>query len=689
VPETAVVGPPPVDRPEGADPARAVPSTLAKPQKLEKLNVTVAGVLENEQVDYYAVECKKGQRLNVEVEGMRLGQILDTHVTVIDPNTRFEVATNDDNAFARQDAFVSCVAPHDGTFVIQVRESSYQGGPNGHYRMHVGTFPRPRAVFPPAGRPARSRRSGSSATRPGRSSRRSRCRTRPGEVYPLLAEQDGSLAPTANPFRVSPFANAFEGESNDEHAKATRYDGELPVALNGIIEKEGDADFFRFKAKKGQALDINCYARRLRTPLDPVVVLFDDKGKQIAANDDNAGPDSYLRFNAPADGEYVLSVRDHLKHGGPEFVYRVELTDVKPALTLTIPNMGVNFTQDRQWVVVPKGGRFGTTIRATRSEFGGDLALIAKDLPPGVRMSAEPLVQGVDMFAVIFEADKDAAVGGKLVELTAKPADEKVAVAGQFRQLVELAPNGNQAPYYVTTADRVAVAVAEEAPYTLEVRQPKAPLVQSGLIELKVKVDPPERLQGGGERPQPVGAAGHRGDGDHDQAGGGRGRADAERAGERPGREVEDGPARVGRPERGGVGGVEPVRAGGGRPVPDGRHPAGDRHPGREDAGDGQARPEGGVRRPCEDAAARVAERGDDAGQGDHEGRQGGRVRGADDGQDAGRDAQRPALPGDGDEGRGADPAQPRHRRHPAGRRAEEAVDPDRPSKGGKPVAAK
>lgn len=116
------------------------------------------------------------------------------------------------------------------------------------------------------------------------------------------------------------------------------------------------------------------------------------------------------------------------------------------------------------------------------------MKLIAKDLPPGVRMHAEPLVQGVDMFAVVFEADKDAAVGGKLVELTAEPTDGKTAVAGQFRQPVELAPNGNQAAYYVTYADRVAVAVAEEAPYALEVSQPKAPLVQSGLVEMKVKV---------------------------------------------------------------------------------------------------------------------------------------------------------------------------------------------------------
>ena len=36
------------------------------------LNTTVHGVVDNEDVDYYVVECKKGQRLSVEVEGMRL-----------------------------------------------------------------------------------------------------------------------------------------------------------------------------------------------------------------------------------------------------------------------------------------------------------------------------------------------------------------------------------------------------------------------------------------------------------------------------------------------------------------------------------------------------------------------------------------------------------------------------------------
>src|SRR5262249_17916544 len=46
-------------------------SDFAAPQKIP-LNVTVQGVVDYEDVDYYAVELKKGQRLSVEIEAMRL-----------------------------------------------------------------------------------------------------------------------------------------------------------------------------------------------------------------------------------------------------------------------------------------------------------------------------------------------------------------------------------------------------------------------------------------------------------------------------------------------------------------------------------------------------------------------------------------------------------------------------------------
>src|SRR5829696_6404498 len=120
------------------------------PQKIG-LNVTVHGVANTEDVDYYAVDAKKGQRISVEVEGMRLGTtFFDPSIAILD-SKRFELATSDDTPLYKQDGCLSIVAPADGTYTVMVRETSYQGNGACQYRLHVGTFPRPTAVLPAGG----------------------------------------------------------------------------------------------------------------------------------------------------------------------------------------------------------------------------------------------------------------------------------------------------------------------------------------------------------------------------------------------------------------------------------------------------------------------------------------------------------------------------------------------------------
>ena len=77
------------------------------------------------------------------------------------------------------------------------------------------------------------------------------------------------------------------------------------MALNGVIEKAGDIDQFVFKANKGQVYDIHCYARRIRSPLDPVMYLGKKGAGAMLGADDAVGPDSYFRFQAPETAEYV------------------------------------------------------------------------------------------------------------------------------------------------------------------------------------------------------------------------------------------------------------------------------------------------------------------------------------------------------------------------------------------------
>ena len=146
------------------------------------LNCTVHGIVQSEDVDYFVVECKKGQRLSVEVEGMRLGTtFFDPYVAILDAK-RFEMATGDDSPMTGQDGGCSVIIPADGKYIVQVRESAYGGNGACQYRLHIGNFPRPtptRSGDCTAPRPKAPARRGSSSA-----SATCRTRSRAGPTTP-------------------------------------------------------------------------------------------------------------------------------------------------------------------------------------------------------------------------------------------------------------------------------------------------------------------------------------------------------------------------------------------------------------------------------------------------------------------------------------------------------------------------
>ncbi|MFO0841383.1 MAG: PPC domain-containing protein [Gemmataceae bacterium] len=460
-------------------------SDFASPQKI-KLNTTVVGVVDYEDVDYYAVECKKGQRLSVEIEAMRLANTLfDPYVAILDTK-RFELTTSDDTPLLGQDGMCSIVCPTDGTYIIQVRETSYQGNGACGYRLHVGTFPRPQAVVPCGGKAGEEVEVTFLGDPTGPIKQKVKLPAKPGEKFGVHAQDAGGVSPSAIPFRVLDVGNVVEVEPNDTHDKATRAPA-FPVAFNGVIDKPGDADWFRFTAKKGQTFDVHCYARRLGSPLDPVMVLTNAGGGGIVGNDDAIGPDSYFRVTIPADGEYCVQITDHLGKGGPTYFYRVEFQPVAVTATVSIPKVSL-FSQERQTVSVPRGGRMATLLSVARANFGGELAVAAKGLPAGLQLQTEGVAGNLDLIPAVFEAKPDAAVAGSLATFDLKHTDAKhPAITTTFSQNAELVTGGpGQSVYWNPVVDRLAVAVCDEVPYSIEIVEPKAPLVQSGAMNLKV-----------------------------------------------------------------------------------------------------------------------------------------------------------------------------------------------------------
>ncbi|HVV01744.1 MAG TPA: hypothetical protein VHH88_10315, partial [Verrucomicrobiae bacterium] len=466
------------------------PNNTTKKAQILPINTTVEGMITSEDVDCFCVQAKKGERLSAEVEAIRTGRsTFDGRLLAYGPDGKL-VADVDDTWLALQDPFMSFIAKEEGRYTFELREVTYGGSSSSFYRMHVGNFPRPTIVFPLGGKAGDRTQFTFFSPATGSFGQAIHLPDTVEEKYGIFAKLDGLQAPTPNWIRVSPFPNVLSTGANldQKHSMAVTLDP--PFALNGILSRAKQENWFSVPLRKRQPILFEVFARRLRSPLDSVIEVFDPTGKRLESNDDGAGPDSVLKFTPAETTNYLARISDSLGRGGPDFAYRIEVTETEPAITVKIPEVARNDTQSRQYIEVPRGNRFATLISARRLNFSGPLRFDLPGLPRGVKMLADEMSPGMDSMPLVFEADADAPLAGKLLTLTAAGTNSHGEVTGHFRQDVELVQGPpNNAAYYDTSVDQLCVAVTKEAPFKLRIAEPRAPLVQSGTMRLEIIAD--------------------------------------------------------------------------------------------------------------------------------------------------------------------------------------------------------
>ncbi|MGD0140896.1 MAG: PPC domain-containing protein [Tepidisphaeraceae bacterium] len=118
----------------------------------------------------------------------------------------------------------------------------------------------------------------------------------------------------------------------------------LPVMINGQI-LPGGVNRYQFQARRGQSLVAAACARGLTPYLADAVPgwfqatlgLYDAKGNELAYDDDSRmDHDPLLHFVIPADGAYVIEIKDALYRGREDFVYRLALGAL-PYVTSVFP----------------------------------------------------------------------------------------------------------------------------------------------------------------------------------------------------------------------------------------------------------------------------------------------------------------------------------------------------------------
>lgn len=477
------------------------PNNTVATAQLIASGVTASGRVTADDEDLFALDAKEGEQLVVEVVAMRLGNTMfDPYLAILDSEGN-EIASSTGHPFSLQDGIMSVTVPRDGRYYISIREVDRGGNDMSYYRLHIGNFPRPIAIFPPGGKMGQSLSVTFLGDPAGTYSQTVSLPDTFDRTFALSGETDRGAAPTPIPFRLSEHENAFESEPNDRSADATSV--ALQDAFCGIIQRPGDRDCYRFEAKAGDHYDVEVYARRVRSALDAVMELYDPSGKMILSNDDGAkvtenqdaeerAPDSYFRFKVPADGEYTLRIYDRLARGGPAFVYRVELSAVQPWMLVRLPRVqdpNDLWGQYRQQVFVAKDNHFACLVRTRTKDFSGPMSLEIPELPDGVTMETMTIPAGTDAFPVVFHASEDAPLSGKLLSMRGAHADPTKNISGDYYTVADLLRGKpGLARLKTKIAHRFAIAVTEKIPFRLELDPPTTPLVRDGKIDLTVRV---------------------------------------------------------------------------------------------------------------------------------------------------------------------------------------------------------
>jgi hypothetical protein len=385
VPEIAEVEP--NNTPEQAQ-AIAVPSA-------------VAGVIQGStELDNFKFTAKKGDQFVLEVMAQRTGSPLDSSLAILDAKGRELARDEDSRGF---DSLVEFTAPEDGDYIAQLRDFQYRGGGDYKYRLFVGVLPFVDYIFPFGGQRGKP----VEITVTGRNMQGTERVTLDIAADSPLGRQEIRLNTPrglSNPiqFDVRDLPEFTEKEPNE----GTNFNTvTAPVVINGRVGSPKDADRFTFKAAADGKLITEVEARRFGSPLDALLAVFAGE-TLVVRNDDAAGSDARIEFDAKKDTEYTVTITDLTSRGGADFAYRLAVRPPTPAAGASLI---AKYFPDA--VRVNRNGRTHVRCEIARAGFDGPVRVAAQDLPDGV--SAEPIVipAGRNDGDLLISATPDAAMG--------------------------------------------------------------------------------------------------------------------------------------------------------------------------------------------------------------------------------------------------------------------------------------
>ncbi|MBZ5626727.1 MAG: hypothetical protein LAQ69_49820, partial [Acidobacteriia bacterium] len=182
------------------------------------------------------------------------------------------------------------------------------------------------------------------------------------------------------------------------------------------LSPDNDATFEAFGGQRLAFFDTSTEAHAIdsavyKVQIHPPGARLSPNGLPIAhlyyRNDDGGpgyGKDSVVHFTAPADGEYVVRIRDVQGLGGENYAYRLTVRRPRPDFRLTVSPRNPN---------VPVGGAIPVTITAFRMDgFDGPIDVSLQDLPAGLHAVPGVIAAGQVSTTIVLSAEAGAKLNG-------------------------------------------------------------------------------------------------------------------------------------------------------------------------------------------------------------------------------------------------------------------------------------
>ena len=413
-----------------------------------KLPATLNGQMAPAGTDRYHFWATQGRQLIIAVEARQLIPYLadavpgwfEAVVTIRDAKGK-EVATAQRYRF-RPDPVIHFEAPADGNYTVEIHDSLYRGREDFIYRLSIGELPFVTSVFPLGGKKGEK----TPITLSGWNLAVKQLTLDNSAAVTGIAAVPGSFFNSV-PFAVDDLPEVFEQESSASGNTVQAVT--LPVIINGHIGKPGEQDVYQFAGRAGQEIVAEVFARRLDSPLDSLIRLTDQDGKQLAFNDDfedkgigleTHHADSYFTLKLPADGTYALHLTDAQSQGGPDFAYRLRLSGQRPDFAMRVVPSSLDIRPGKSAQV--------TVYALRRDGFTNAIELTLKDAPKGFSFTGGRIAANQDQAQVTLNAPAEsgkkpvnllveglATVNGRLLQHVAVPAQDMMQ-AFIYRHLV-------------------------------------------------------------------------------------------------------------------------------------------------------------------------------------------------------------------------------------------------------------